>query len=295
MKRFVFLVVPATALAGCLGGGGGECREEPVSFGDIQHVHGLGVAPNGTLFVATHHGLFKVYNDTRAVAVKGVGWDLMGFALHPEDASVMWSSGHNAPRVPNLGVVKSTDGGCSWKTVALRGQVDFHAMAVSPAEPDVLLGWHGRLYRSGEGGGDWERLDQAALPSALGFAGHPQTGARWLAATQQGVWITRDGGLAWARLPTPLDGEIVSAVAYSPARPGLAWAFGVGSGLLRSEDEGADWAAADMPLQAEEVVVRLAPHPTDPDVLYAGTTLDRLLVSLNGGTDWTQLPRPMGK
>lgn len=122
---------------------GTACSRDDPAFGRpessppvLGHVHGLGIDPlDGRLYIATHHGLFR----DGAAGLEKVGTsaaadrDLMGFLV--AGPGVFLASGHPSPReaAPNpLGLVRSTDGGLSWQTVALGGEVDFHALDQGP-------------------------------------------------------------------------------------------------------------------------------------------------------------------
>ena len=97
----------------------------------VVHIHGLGVDPaDGTLYVATHFGLFRVdpatgessrvanrYQDTMAFTITGPGRFL--------------ASGHPDLREdlpPHLGLIESTDAGNTWQPLARQGEADFHIL-----------------------------------------------------------------------------------------------------------------------------------------------------------------------
>ena len=96
----------------------------------VIHVHGLGVDPaDGTLYAATHSGLFRIDGAGDAERV-GEHWhDLMGFTVVGPNRFV--ASGHPDLRTdlpPLLGLVESDDGGVTWTSRSLLGDADFHAL-----------------------------------------------------------------------------------------------------------------------------------------------------------------------
>ena len=81
----------------------------------LMHVHGLSYSADGRqLLVPSHHGL-AVYSDGRWSKAPGPQHDYMGFA---GSGTALYSSGHPAPGtglVNPFGVIKSVDGGRTWK------------------------------------------------------------------------------------------------------------------------------------------------------------------------------------
>jgi hypothetical protein len=99
----ILTVAGALGLAGCASGG--ESSAEPAApateggeaQAGLEHIHGLGVDPgDGTLFVATHNGLYSAEEGERRVEPVGeVGQDIMGFSVVAADRFI--GSGHPAP------------------------------------------------------------------------------------------------------------------------------------------------------------------------------------------------------
>jgi hypothetical protein len=183
----------------------GESSSVIVDDPGVSHVHGLGVNPaDGTLYIATHHGTFRLGPDR---AVKRVGesyQDTMGFTVagadrflgsgHPD------SEGFRRGQQPRLGLIESTDAGVTWRSVSLSGEVDFHGLAFA----------HGRVYGWDSGSGrfmvssdsrNWET--HSALQLA-GFAVDPRDEAHIVGASPDGLVESRDGGRTWAKKSGPM-------------------------------------------------------------------------------------------
>jgi len=182
---------------------GGGPNAEP-GFG---HVHGLGRDPvNGQVYAATHYGLFQVNPDGSTTRVADRHQDTMGFTI--ADAGVFYGSGHPGPREggpPHLGLIRSTDRGQTWETLALRGEVDFHALT---ATGSTLYGWDSQsstVLRSDDGGRLWRRGAQVAVAD---LSADPEAPTTVLATTETGLLESRDGGASFApavsRPPQPL-------------------------------------------------------------------------------------------
>ncbi|TYR37198.1 hypothetical protein FY036_00195, partial [Mesorhizobium microcysteis] len=111
------------------------------------HIHGLAVdrqAPDH-LLIATHHGVFRANPEGQATRISAVK-DFMGFSAHPAEPRTYFGSGH-PPEGGNLGFIVSTDGGATWtqRSPGANGPVDFHQLAVSPVDPEIIYGAYGAL------------------------------------------------------------------------------------------------------------------------------------------------------
>jgi hypothetical protein len=73
----------------------------------------------------------------------------------------------------------------------------------------------------------------------------------WLAATQQGLAVSRDSGVKWTEVSaTDSKGPALSAQLSSDAK---SWTVLTARGILQSADAGASWSRIDLPVPAEQV------------------------------------------
>jgi hypothetical protein len=254
------------------------------------HVHGLAVdrsAP-GRLLIATHHGLHVLQIENGTVSPLSENRDdFMGFTPHPEDAQILYASGHPA-RGGNLGFIASADGGRTWETLSagVGGPVDFHQMDVSKADPDVIYGNHGGLQVSRDGGRTWQQVGPPP-EGMIDLAASARDAARLYAATQQGLLVSEDGGRNWQA--AHLLRRPVSVI--EAAADGTVYAFMVGSGLLRSEEPSLNWQTVTKDF-GDRYLLHLAIDPDDRNRLFATTQHSELLASRDGGQTWQLLAAP---
>jgi len=285
----------ATALfaAGLLVGGlsaGSLAQQTELPLSELlrsTHVHGLAVdrADRGSLLIATHHGLYRARIETGAVELVSERTDdFMGFTPHPTDESVLYASGHPAAG-GNLGFIASQDGGRSWISLSpgVGGPVDFHQMDVSKAEPSVISGVHGGLQESRDGGGTWEQVGSAP-EGLIDLAASAMEPTRLYAATQQGIFVSRDSGAGWEaahelRRPVSL---------VEVAGDGTVFAFILGNGLIRAKESSLDWRPVRNGF-GDRYLMHLAIDPGDLNLLFAMTQNSELLVSNNAGKSWRVL------
>ena len=280
--RTIAAVTIALLSVGC--GDANDQPSVPVTPGDpgIIHIHGLGRNPaDGALLIATHTGLFRMdSNDRSAERVAGLEQDTMGFTVVGHDHFL--GSGHPGSiedDPPFLGLIESRNAGNSWRSISLRGKVDFHVLE---SERETVYGFgtdwdtrEARFLRSDDGGRTWKRL---APPEALlALAIDPQDPQVSVALGEERGWVSRDGGASWRPLPVP--GGMVT------------WTRDLG--LIAVYLEGVI-RRASQPTGDWNEVGRLPGPPAAlegvDDELLAATHESRVLSSRDGGKSWRDLP-----
>lgn len=227
------------------------------------------------------------------------------------------------------GVYKSTDAGATWRHIGLKESRHIGAIRVHPANPDLVyvaaLGHSAKdnpergLYRSSDGGENWELvLHVGDNAGAVDLSMDPNNPRLLLATTWEarrnfwsmnsggpgcGLWRSRDGGDTWediSRNPGMPDGIIGKiGVAFSPAKPGRAWALveaeGRKRGLYRTDDGGEKWekVSSDPNLAWRPwYYMHVIAHPTDAETVFV---MNRdAWKSIDGGRTFGPFPTPHG-
>jgi hypothetical protein len=247
------------------------------------HVHGLGVNPrDGSLFIATHTGLFRAgVNEQRARRVGDLQQDTMGFTVVGPDRFL--GSGHPDARTgdpPYLGLIRSDDAGRTWKAVSLRGDADFHVLEASG---DRVYGFgsdfdsrRAQFLVSGDGGRTW---DEHRVPEPLlALAIDPREPDRVIASGQRGLHESGDGGRSWTGTPGP-----AGLVAWP--RRGSPVVLTAGGDLLE-RDRGSRWA------RTGNAGGQPAAFEAEDDGLYVALHDGTVRRSTDGGRSWTLRSAP---
>ncbi|MFL5972885.1 MAG: F510_1955 family glycosylhydrolase [Gaiellaceae bacterium] len=220
------------------GGGAVPNLLESTDPGPI-HVHGLGInLADGALFIATHMGTYRVAPGEQEAARAGNSrQDTMGFSVVGPNRFL--GSGHPDPVAmreqglpPNLGLIESTDGGRTWRSVSLLGDADFHILRSHGRRVYGFDSANGRLLASDDGGTTWR---QRPIPGPLiDLAAHPQRPSHLVAVTERGLIASTDAGRSWRAL-----GGGIGLLAW-PAADRLLLVDGAG-GVHVSENQGKRW------------------------------------------------------
>lgn len=280
MKKLIFITGLALLLTAC-------STNEVVS---ISHAHGLAVDSNNPnrVLIATHEGLLS-WEGGLLSQVGSDRDDLMGFMADPSTTDAYYSSGH--PRMGgNMGVQYTKDNGESWKilSMGLNGPVDFHAMAISSADPKILYGWfHGSLQRTLDGAYTWEVVD-SNLSDVITLNASSEDASVLYAGTTTGLMKSTDKGASWSILSEQLSGGAVIALAVNPQDPNEMLSFSEMLGMAKSVDGGLTWEAVTADF-SNDYPLYLAYSPSDPQTVYFITKENQLYQSLDGGQSWSPL------
>ena len=100
----------------------------------------------------------------------------------------------------------------------------------------------------------------------------------YFGATGGGIWKTTDGGRAWENISDGFFGGSIGSIAVSKSDPNVIYVGGgektvrgnvsSGYGVWKSVDAGKTWAS--LGLKKSRHVPRIAIHPTNSDIVYAG-------------------------
>ena len=282
-RRFIAagaVVAAAAALSAC--GGSDDTADESgsadpqTSVGALAHVHGLGVNPSDdALIIATHTGLFRsAEGDRRAQPYGDSRQDVMGFSVLGPDRFV--GSGHPAADdtslPPNLGLIRSSDAGRTWKPVALLGEADFHVLESTGRTVYGFDGTQGRLMVSDDGGSSFEQRTSPAPMFDLAI--DPSDADRAVAATEAGLFGSRDAGERWR----PLRDDLAGLLAW-PGRDRLYLVDGSGT-VQVSTDQGERWQPAG------SIGGQPAAFVAYEDELYAALSDGTIKRSTDRGATW---------
>ena len=252
-----------------------------------RHIHGLGIDPENRniLYIATHGDFYQSINGGPPVKVDKSRADYMAFNAPPNAGIPLYASGHPSTG-GNTGLIKSADGGQSWESVAkvLEPPVDFHAMAVSKSDSNIIIGFDsaGRgLFKTTNAGKTWETLQYPEYISALAIS--PLDSHMVFAGTGKGIFQSNDGAKSWT-LINEYKGILVFALSFDDE--GVVYASTSNFGLSKSSDLGKTWEKINHP---NLVITSIAVDSQNKIIYVAGYSPDgyqEVYRSLDKGTNW---------
>ena len=279
----IFVLLPASAV-----------QADPVT---LVHVHGLVYSAGGKqLMIPSHHGL-ALHANGRWSKAPGPAHDYMGFAA-TRDA--LYSSGHPAPGsglVNPFGLIKSRDGGKTWRKLGLEGESDFHLMTASHGTNAIYVfnpAANSRMRATGiyftlDDAMKWQAAAGKGLRGQLAtLAAHPSDARVVAAGTAEGLFLSRDAGQSFVRI-TAVKG--VLGTLFDLDGQSLWFSSHAGkAGLARiALKPGAKPEEVPMPAVSEDAISYIAQNPARHDEIAVATFKRSVFVSPDRGRTWKQI------
>lgn len=265
----------------------------------LTHVHGLSWSADGKqLLIPSHHGL-AVFADGHWSKAAGPAHDYMGFSA---TGDALYSSGHPAPGsglTNPFGLIKSQDGGKTWRKLGLEGESDFHTLATSHGTNAVYVVNHQPNSRMSEAGIYYTLNDglhwQHAAAEGLGpkldsLAVHPTDAGIVAAGTEDGLYLSRNSAASFERL---VGGKSVLAESFDLDGQHLWFSTYSGKAGLTRIALKAGSKAEDLPIPAlrEDAVAYIAQNPVRRAEIAIATFKRSVFLSKDQGRTWKQIAK----
>ena len=193
---------------------------------------------------------------------------------------------------------RSDDGGLDWHR--LRPGFPLRRCSLDQIAVDrhgvVFVGyWEvqgagGGVARSADGGETFALLKGVSGESVRALAVAPSDARVIAAGTRTGVFLSRDGGVAWSRITPVGDPGLlnVESLAFDPNDPNVVYA-GTRHLGWKTLDGGAAWAPVHEGMIDDSDVMTLTLDHADPQTIYA-TACTGIYRSTEGAARWSKLP-----
>jgi photosystem II stability/assembly factor-like uncharacterized protein len=246
------------------------------------------------------------FNDTQV-------WSI---AIDPNDPNSMLV-GTGAPA--RAAVYRTTDGGATWDRLSpeiperCAGVSRPRILTIAYDHVDGESTWfgveEGGLWRSRNRGDTWTRIDgnERELPQGVTVSdvhcvvvvdGPPKT---IICLVVNAIFVSQDDGVTWTRTGTKSTWGIYYTRLAARLPGSNAVLLGIGDGtpgtttrIFRSDDLAHTWAESTLDTAANSTVWAFGVHPSDPELVFAGTKYGHLFRSTDGGRsfrkEWREFP-----
>jgi photosystem II stability/assembly factor-like uncharacterized protein len=213
--------------------------------------------------------------------------EVESIAIDPNDPNTIFAGTWHLPW-------KTTDGGKNWHNIkqGVIDDSDVFSIIIDPQSPTTVYASacsgiyksdnYGELFHKAQGIPNTARRTRVLMQD-------PTNHQVVYAGTTEGLYRTQSAGTDWQRLTSP--DVIVNDVFVDPTNPKHVLLATDRSGVLASEDEGANFQASNTGFTQRQVATLLV-DAKDPRTFYAGVVNDKryggVFVSTDAGTTWTQ-------
>ena len=212
--------------------------------------------------------------------------------FHPTRVGLVYAAAWSIEDNRSGDVLKSLDGGRTWKKSKEMHGESVRALAMSASDPELLVaGTLTGVHRSTDGGEHWSLISPPNHPdirNVESIAIDPKNPEVIYAGTWHLPWKTTDGGLTWKNIKQGvIDDSDVFSIIIDPVATNNVY-ISACSGIYRSETAGDLFKKAQgIPSTSRRTRV-LMQDPQRSEVVYAGTT-EGLFRTLDAGQTWTRL------
>ncbi|MGQ0541613.1 MAG: WD40/YVTN/BNR-like repeat-containing protein [Blastocatellia bacterium] len=251
--------------------------------------------------------LFVDSRDSKVIYTSGHRGNLAGGFFKSTDGGVTWKKAKDLRNEaihamtqskddPNLllvgtkkGVWMSKDSGDDWKQISSSSMpLDINSIAIDPRNTETIYaGSTWRPYKSTDGGQNWSLIKTGMIDDSDIFAINisPRNAEHIIASACSGIYESLNGGANWKKIQgIPSTSRRTRDIVQHPSVPGTIYA-GTTEGFWMSANGGKNWS---MTTQRKLEVNSIAVHPDEPNRVFIGTNNFGVMVSNDGGKNFTQ-------
>jgi photosystem II stability/assembly factor-like uncharacterized protein len=187
------------------------------------------------------------------------------------------------------GVWMSKNSGDSWQKLgAATSPVNVDSVAMDPRNATTMYaGTFWRPYKSTDGGKNWRLIREGMIDDSDVFAitVDSRDPDHIIASACSGIYESRNAGERWAKIQgIPSQSRRTRDILQNPAIPGTVYAATT-EGFWMTTTAGRTWA---LTTQRDIEINSIAVHPQEPNRVFLGTNNYGVLVSYDGGKNFSQ-------
>ncbi len=284
---------------------------------DNQSTYYVASASGGVWKTTDHGSTFDPIFDQQG------SYSIGAVTLAPDHPHIVWvgTGENNNQRSVNYGdgIYRSLDGGKSWEKMGLENSEHIGKIIVHPEDKSTVYvaaygplwsaGGHRGVYKTTNGGKDWERvlhIDEhtgvadIAIdpedPDVLYAAAHQRRRRTWTyigGGPSSGIYKTENGGKDWRKIEKGLPNKMIGRIglAVAPSEGSTVYAIVEASqgkgGFYRSTDHGEHWEKRSGYSTSGNYYQEIMVDPNDPERVYAMNTITHY--TTDGGKNFQRL------
>ncbi|KXK03420.1 MAG: BNR/Asp-box repeat domain/two component regulator propeller [Acidobacteria bacterium OLB17] len=201
-----------------------------------------------------------------------------------------------SPTDPSILVAGTTDGawmsrdkGANWKKISSPTMpVNIDSLAIDPRSADTIYaGTWWRAYKTTDAGANWKLIRDGMIDDSDVFAItiNPRNPEYIVASACSGIYESQNGGERWQKINgIPSQSRRTRDIVQHPSREGTIYAATT-EGFWMSVNGGKSWS---LTTQRNLEINSIAVHPDAPDRVFIATNNYGVMVSNDGGRNFTQ-------
>lgn len=251
--------------------------------------------------------LFVDARDSRSIYASGHRHKAPGGFFRTTDGGLTWKEAKELkdesihamtqspldPRVLLAGTINgvwmSRNSGEDWEKISSASMpVNIDSLAMDPRNMATMYaGTWWRAYKTTDSGKSWRLIKNGMIDDSDVFAitVNPRNPEHVIASACSGIYESMNGGEKWAKIQgIPSQSRRTRDIVQHPTIPTTIYA-GTTEGFWMSTNGGKSWA---MTTQRNLEINSIAVHPDDPNRVFIGTNNYGVMVSNDGGRNFTQ-------
>ena len=251
--------------------------------------------------------LFVDSRDSKVIYTSGHRGKLAGGFFKSVDGGLTWKESKDLKKEaihsmtqakddPNILFVGTTNGvwvsknsGDDWEKISSDTMpINVNSMAVDPRRNSTIYaGTWWRPYKSTDSGKSWRLIKSGMIDDSDVFAVtiNPRNAEHIIASACSGIYESFNGGEKWAKIQgIPAQSRRTRDIVQHPSVPGTVYAATT-EGFWMTTNGGKSWA---LTTQRSLEINSIAVHPDEPNRVYIATNNYGVMVSTDGGKNFTQ-------
>jgi hypothetical protein len=236
-------------LSAC-GGGADEPPVEPAateesSASNSAAIYSLAIDPgDGTMLLTAGPSLYRLAPGATELEQLGPTMStpegqgpVQDLVLRFTEPGKLIASGHaQSPLPQNLGLIRSDDAAATWDSVSGLNEADYHELEIAKDQIVGLRSDVAGVQVSDDGGKTFETYEPPADTPPIDVAMNPDDVDHMALSSQQGVFISTNGGRSWRQRDT------TSATRLAWAAVDALYSAGLDGKIRLSSDGGRSWS-----------------------------------------------------